>query len=297
MDNKLSYEQSKYLDNLCKIIFDIGNKYGELFLLDNKEGKGKLEELKLLISEENKMYSNISIKWLADFILYFGRCFSDSDNKIVVPSSNDQYNTLMNYKKDNNDMEAWNKTILPYLQYRIFDRLSNMAFNKDNHSSSLSITNDYIDLYTFCVLRDLITLNSNDYLEFIKYITSIYNFSLEKVVIINNQLDPRNISDENIDKAYFYDILIKRIALIADSLKSYSDENLECISSNRNNSFEYQLLVLRSHLVLCDEPFKDKIFEYGAFFDINSRDYNVVCKKLNKVRTDYYYRDRELFHK
>ena len=116
-------------------------------------------------------------------------------------------------------------------------------------------------------------------------------------VIINSKLDPRNISDENIDNNNFYDLLIKRIVLIADSLKSYSDENLECISSNRNNSLEYQLLVLRSHLVLLDEPIKDKIFEYGTFSDINSRDYNVVCKKLNKVRTDYYYRDRELFHK
>ena len=171
-----------------------------------------------------------------------------------------------------------------------------MAFNKDNHSSSLSITNDYIDLYTFCVLRDLVRINSNNYFEFVKYIASLYNLSMEQV-IINSELDPRNISDENIDNDNFYDLLIKRIVLIADSLKSYSDENLECISSNRNNSFEYQLLVLRSHLVLCDEPFKDKIFEYGAFFDINSRDYNVVCKKLNKVRTDYYYRDRELFHK
>ena len=296
MDNKLSYEQSKYLDNLCKIIFDIGNKYGELFLLDNKEGKVKLEELKFLISEEEKMYSNISEKWLIEFILYFAKTFSNSDDTISFPSSNNSYDTFINSKKDDNDMEAWNKTILPYLQYRIFDRLSNMAFNKDNQSSSLSITNDYLDLYTFCVLRDLIRINSNNYFEFVKYISSLYSVPMEHV-IINSKLDPRNISDENIDNDNFYDLLIKRIVLIADSLKSYSDENLECISSNRNNSLEYQLLVLRSHLVLCDEPFKDKIFEYGAFFNINSKDYNVVCKKLNKVRTDYYYRDRELFHK
>ena len=295
LSNYLNFDQKRYLNEISKVVLEIGEEYKKLFLQDAGRCEVGFNELERLIDTERKLYRGIPEEWLDSMISYVSKAQRENSLSVVDQVNNDYHSFIQDRNHD------WFGIIQNALVSRVSDRLTKMKIGEVHLDDSFISSVEYLSKEKFLMLLNESASDFNFY-QFVKYDLFIRDFFMENALLFGpldawrinskNEFLDRLQSDQKESVLPFINTMVQEIL---DHLFRITDDQMEVLSSNKRDVAKLDVMLLRSYLMLLDEKnlhemmaYSDHQFQYTA-----DRSNHFKSKRLIKEAFGCYSSDRK----